>query len=46
MTLEGEIPPITVTSAATASAAETAAGKRAGAGSRGSLMNMYTATRM
>src|SRR5262249_16507885 len=44
--LPGEIPPIKVTSAATASAADTAAGKRDGAGSWGPLMYMRTATRM
>ncbi len=44
--LPGEIPPIKVTRAATASAAKTATGKRDGAGSRGSFMYMRTATRM
>ena len=46
MRLAGEMPPIRVTSAATASAADTATGQRDGAGSSGSLMNMYTVTRM
>src|SRR5260370_30446181 len=44
--LPGEIPPIRVTSAATASAAYTAFGKGDGAGSRGGFMYMRTATRM
>src|SRR5437870_4778540 len=42
----GAMPPITVTKAATASAANTGAGKRDGAGSSASFMYMRTATRI
>src|SRR5438876_10890242 len=42
----GAMPPITVTNAATASAANTGAGKRDGAGSSASFMYMRTATRI
>ncbi len=44
--LPGEIPPIKVTSAATASAANTVIGKGDGAGSCGSFMYIMTAIRM
>ena len=43
--MPGKIPPITVTKAATASAADTANGQREGCGSCGSFMYMSTTTR-
>ena len=43
--ISGRIPPITVTSAATASATETGHGKRGGTGSCGAFIYIRTATR-
>ena len=45
VTMPGKMPPMTVTSAAAASAPQTATGNRAGAGSCGSCMYISTATR-